>query len=636
MVRKEADTSTELAAALRKAVFSREGARLSAAECSALLAAVCTPAPSTAACAIKALRAKAAEVEKDHAVAVELGQSGVRMAVQAIAGGVAEGKQVAEERQQKLRVAADGAAALADMVAAAGANKLAALRERGDSTLLACVEQHAELVLGGGESSTAGALAAELSLQACRALGNLCYGWDVDAIKDSIGTRGAALVVRAMQARLGAPLPAAAARSPAPASLYRWEAHALRNLAVRSPRMQAAIGEAGGVAALAGGLRAYAAAPRAQEAGCKALAFVLAGSAVNCAAAVAEGALEVGAAVLRAHAADAGAAEAALTLLCLAVAAAGEGGEEAAVAAAGVEKGGGGGGGGGGGEAVAVRVARCGAHIAALEAVRTLLSARPGAHAGDAPPRAEAAEAEAEEPGKPTSWGALVRSAVWLLATLAGAVVEAVPSAAHELEAGGLRELFGSEAGVKAQGRSKVRAEVQRCLARLGAAREEAVETAQAEMQAEVQAETQAEVQAAPEATEVARGEGASTAPRPAAGTAAGTAAAALAAPPARDGAGQPPHSGVALVLGGEALSAGGESAAAQGSGEALDSEDLATCVGVLERLAKEPALLQAPGCRALRKAFAPIHKAMSVREAGTLEYARQRQLKKEQQARHR
>ena len=89
-------------------------------------------------------------------------------------------------------------------------------------------------------------------------------------------------------------------------------------------------------------------------------------------------------------------------------------------------------------------------------------------------------------------------------------------------------------------------------------------------------------------------------------------------------------------MLGGEALSAGGKSAAAQGSGEALSSEDLATCVSVLERLAKEPALLQAPSCRALRKAFAPIHKAMSVREAGTLEYARQRQLKKEQQARHR
>ena len=192
----------ELAAALRKAVFSREGARLSAAECSALLSAVCTPAPttSTAACAVKALRAKAAEVEKDHAVAVELGRSGVRMAIHAISGGVAvegegegEGEQVAEERQQSLRVAADGAAALADMVAAAGANKLAALRERGDSALLACVEQHAQLVLGGGESSAAGALAAELSLQACRALGNLCYGWDVDAIKDSIGTRGAAL-----------------------------------------------------------------------------------------------------------------------------------------------------------------------------------------------------------------------------------------------------------------------------------------------------------------------------------------------------------------------------------------------------------------------------------------------------------
>ena len=496
----------ELAAALRKAVFSREGARLSAAECSALLSAVCTPAPttSTAACAVKALRAKAAEVEKDHAVAVELGRSGVRMAIHAISGGVAvegegEGEGEQEERQQRLRVAADGAAALADMVAAAGANKLAALRERGDSTLLACVEQHAQLVLGGGESSAAGALAAELSLQACRALGNLCYGWDVDAIKESIGTRGAALVVRAMQARLGAPPPAAAARSPAPASLYRWEAHALRNLAVRSPRMQAAIGEAGGVAALAGGLRAYAAAPRAQEAGCKALAFVLAGNARNCAAAVAEGALEMGAAALRAHAADAGAAEAALTLLCLAVAAAGEAGQEAAVTVAAAEEGGGGaGGGGGGGEAVAVRVARCGAHIAALEAVRALLSARPG---GDAPPRAEAAEAEAEEPGKPTSWGALVRSAVWLLATLAGAVAEAVPSAAHELEARGLRELFGCAAGVRAQGRSKVRAEVARCLARLGAAREEAaLKTEQAGAQPEAQAGAQAEAEAGAEA----------------------------------------------------------------------------------------------------------------------------------------
>ena len=101
----------ELAAALRKAVFSREEARLSAAECSALLSAVCTPAPttSTAACAVKALRAKAAEVEKGHAVAVELGRSGVRMAIQAISGGVAvegegkgEGEQ--EERQQRLRV----------------------------------------------------------------------------------------------------------------------------------------------------------------------------------------------------------------------------------------------------------------------------------------------------------------------------------------------------------------------------------------------------------------------------------------------------------------------------------------------------------------------------------------------------
>ena len=40
-------------------------------------------------------------------------------------------------------------------------------------------------------------------------------------------------------------------------------------------------------------------------------------------------------------------------------------------------------------------------------------------------------------------------------------------------------------------------------------------------------------------------------------------------------------------MLGGEAVAAGGESGAAQASGEALSSEELATCVGVLERLAQ-------------------------------------------------
>ena len=96
--------------------------------------------------------------------------------------------------------------------------------------------------------------------------------------------------------------------------------------------MQAAIGEAGGVAALAGGCAPMPPRLERRRRATKALA-VLAGNARNCAAAVAEGALEMGAAALRAHAADAGAAEA-LTLLCLAVAAAGEAGQEAAVTVA--------------------------------------------------------------------------------------------------------------------------------------------------------------------------------------------------------------------------------------------------------------------------------------------------------------
>ena len=216
----------ELASGLNKCCLALDGAtRLTAAECSALLAALESSSPATSACAIKMLRAKAARVERDHAVAVEFGQhGGVGTAVRAIAGGILE-RDAANECTGRLRSAANGAAALADMVAAAGANKLLALRYGGDTALLSCIEQHTQLAEGGSAEPSA-----ELSLQAMRALGNLCYGWDVDAVKASIGPRGAALVVDAMRAHLAAPQPLAAAGGPAAASLFRWEASWLRPL----------------------------------------------------------------------------------------------------------------------------------------------------------------------------------------------------------------------------------------------------------------------------------------------------------------------------------------------------------------------------------------------------------------------
>ena len=238
---------------------------------------------------------------------------------------------------------ADGAAALANLVAAAGANKELALAHGAIDALLRCVED--------------GASDDELCLQACRGLGNLTFGWGVDAIKEAIGGRGATAVV-------------AAARRPS-AALFRWAAHAAHNFAVRSAAMQADLGAAGATAALLEGLRAHAATPRAQEAGCKALAYVVLDHDANRAAAVDAGALEAAAAALRAHAADVAVVEAALTLLCCAV------GSDAGAADL---------------------AARCGAHTAAIAALSTHCAA-PAA-------------------------GDLASSALWRLACLTRAILE--------------------------------------------------------------------------------------------------------------------------------------------------------------------------------------------------------------------
>ena len=94
----------------------------------------------------------------------------------------------------------EAAAALADMAAAAGENKLEACRLGGVAALVGCIEQHGARAARAAEAGVSFApldcLVARLCLQACRALGNLCYGWDVDAVKVSAGPRAVAAIVR--------------------------------------------------------------------------------------------------------------------------------------------------------------------------------------------------------------------------------------------------------------------------------------------------------------------------------------------------------------------------------------------------------------------------------------------------------
>ena len=190
------------------------------------------------------------------------------MAVQAIVEARLDCEGDEQATMYRLRMGIEAAAALADLVAGAGANKALTLDLGGVHALLGCIEQHvANSGLAGTEHDTEGSvhrLLGELCLQACRALGNLCYGWDVDAIKAAVGARGASVVVGALHQQLVDGVPGAAH--------FRWKAHVLRNLAVRSKMMQDAIGVAGGPAELARGLAAFAVQGRAQEAGCKALA----------------------------------------------------------------------------------------------------------------------------------------------------------------------------------------------------------------------------------------------------------------------------------------------------------------------------------------------------------------------------
>ena len=160
-----------------------DGGALSPSDVSALLAAAWMPQQAVRAHVLRLLRSEAARLEKDHAASVAFGSHGVCLAIAALSEGTQtlEGNESAASLRARLRMAADGAAALADMVEAAGANKERCLAHGSVAALLACVEQ----LVGPTCPCVAPVLVAELCLQACRALGNLAYGWDVEPIKPS-------------------------------------------------------------------------------------------------------------------------------------------------------------------------------------------------------------------------------------------------------------------------------------------------------------------------------------------------------------------------------------------------------------------------------------------------------------------
>eukprot|EP00793_Prasinoderma_coloniale_P001406 PRCOL_00005181-RA len=414
--------------------------RLAPREAGALLAAV---AGSPGGAAARLLREGAVRWEREGAAAAAaFGARGVGAAADAVAAaaaGTGGGR----------RAAADAAAALADMVAASGANKERLMTRPG------AVEALVLAIRGdaGAGDGAGGEGAGELALQAFRALGNLCYGWDVDAAKEAVDRAGG--VTAAVSAA------ATAAARPSGAGAFRWAAHALRNLSVRSPLMQSRVGDEGGVETLLDGLRAphVAAAARAMESGCKALAYVVKGHRRNRLAAVNGGALALGAAALSSNRGDVATLEAALTLLCHCCAAESplEGGT------AGCPR------------AVAAALA-CGAHVAAQDAVRALLQDTCGDGAC-APAAAAVAAGDEREPGRPSTHESLVGSAVWLYATFICHSLSALDEGgratlAATLTDRGLERLLDSDAGRRARmRRAKVGSAVDECLRRLRDAR---------------------------------------------------------------------------------------------------------------------------------------------------------------------
>ena len=660
------------AAAAAVACHRRRGALLAAlataapANEGAAAAAAAAAAPPAVLPALRCLQAHAVALEGRPQASAALGEAGVRAAAAAL---------LARPHWPHVRAAA--AAALADLCAGAGENKARVIAHPGAISRLL------------GTAGEGGAAA----LQACRALGNVCYGWghEVDAAKAAVGAQGAARLVRVVEVSVALMRGreerwGQTGREAAPAlaaGVFRWASHAVRNLAVRSRAMQDAVGAAGGVAALCGGLCDVAVAegsPRAFESGCKALALVCRGHETNCAAAVVCGALALAAAPMRgAHRADAAAVEAALTLLSAVV-------------------------GNGGVDAVAAAV-RCEAHLASVAAVQALLErgaaeraleGRAAANAGTETLNTDGGDAAHTQLGRPATFEALLGSSVWLLAALAGRVLADAPDtadAAASLQRAGLAATLA--AGAARATRGKVRAEVEACLAQLEATVGECAGVkAQAsppkaepesstiglsasddlttvldgiraagvrvrELKAAGSDEAEAalaaltamrETHAAPveAATREAMAAGAHDSPRLRAllnGLPTGrkralekelrrAAKTAQKAVQAETGAHPSPTSGVQIIDSEDArapsLASPGEDRAAGGVTDA----DLASCIRVVSALAADEVLATDKRFRALRKALLPLHERHASHQASVVEYERKAQLRREAAAR--
>ena len=205
------------------------------------------------------LRSEAIRLEKDRVQAPAFALGGAVAVAVAALDSAAPG------------VAAEAAAALGNVAAAGGAARGALVASGAVAALVNHVDSREAL----------------LATQSCRSLGSACFGGDADPAKTVVGDDGAAAVVAAV---------AAAATD----GDFRWRAHCVWNLCVRSTRMQDACGAAPAALLGSGGTEIGLRAPAAMASGLRAVAFAARDHEANRRAAADAGALEAAAAAARA------------------------------------------------------------------------------------------------------------------------------------------------------------------------------------------------------------------------------------------------------------------------------------------------------------------------------------------------
>ena len=227
--------------------------------------------------------------------------------------------------ETRSRLAAAGAATLAHLAAACGENKRAVLEAGGVVVLVSCLLVASATLttvdcsgVSGDGDGTAADAATELSVQCCRLLGNLTYGWGqtVHDVKAAVkAADGPSALVQLLAATTTGSHGSTAKRELGrQRQILRWAAHALRNLGVDSKPMQHSCGVAGAIEALARSTASIQSRQRtpmhagqgpelnlaaaqwlqAQLQGCKAIAYLAKGHEPNSARAAAAGCLELG------------------------------------------------------------------------------------------------------------------------------------------------------------------------------------------------------------------------------------------------------------------------------------------------------------------------------------------------------